>query len=141
MSSRPSGACRSTWSGQTLAIVGESGSGKSVSTQTITGLTRGARVSGTALFDGMDLIGADPEILRRVRGAQIGMIFQDPLSSLHPHYRVGWQIVEMIRAHDKVIQSRPGNGPPTCSLWSASPGRRSGSTTIRTSSPAGCGSG
>ncbi|HZX04189.1 ABC transporter ATP-binding protein [Kribbella sp.] len=92
--------------GQTLAVVGESGSGKSVSTQTITGLTRGAKVSGTAYFDGTDLITADERTLRRLRGAQIGMIFQDPLSSLHPHYRVGWQIVEMIRAHDLEISKQ-----------------------------------
>ncbi|MGW1339679.1 ABC transporter ATP-binding protein [Kribbella sp. NPDC002412] len=89
--------------GQTLAVVGESGSGKSVATQTITGLTRGAQVSGTAYFDGTDLITADPATLRRLRGDRIGMIFQDPLSSLHPQYRIGWQIVEMIRAHDRAI--------------------------------------
>jgi len=87
--------------GTTLAIVGESGSGKSVATQTITGLTRGARISGSARFDGTELIGAHPDVLRRVRGAKIGMIFQDPLSSLHPYYTVGWQIVEMIRAHHR----------------------------------------
>jgi peptide/nickel transport system ATP-binding protein len=92
--------------GQTLAIVGESGSGKSVSTQTIVGLTRGAQVSGTAFFDGTDLITADHATLRRLRGAQIGMIFQDPLSSLHPQYKIGWQIVEMIRAHDQVISKQ-----------------------------------
>ena len=92
--------------GQTLAIVGESGSGKSVSTQTITGLTRGATVSGTAYFDGTDLITADQATLRRLRGARIGMIFQDPLSSLHPQYRIGWQIVEMIRAHDLEISKQ-----------------------------------
>jgi len=89
--------------GKTLAIVGESGSGKSVSTQTITGLTRGARISGEAVFDGLDLLSASAHELRRVRGAKIGMIFQDPLSSLHPYYRVGWQIVEMIRAHDRSV--------------------------------------
>ena len=92
--------------GQTLAIVGESGSGKSVATQTITGLTRGARISGEAVFDGIDLLDADPPTLRRIRGARIGMIFQDPLSSLHPYYRVGWQIVEMIQAHDREISKR-----------------------------------
>jgi peptide/nickel transport system ATP-binding protein len=86
--------------GTTLAIVGESGSGKSVATQTITGLTRGARISGSAVFEGTELLGADVPTLRRIRGAQIGMIFQDPLSSLHPYYTVGWQIVEMIQAHD-----------------------------------------
>jgi oligopeptide/dipeptide ABC transporter ATP-binding protein len=91
--------------GTTLAIVGESGSGKSVATQTVAGLTRGARVSGTARFDGIDLVGADPDVLRRVRGARIGMIFQDPLSSLHPYYTVGWQIVEMIRAHRDVSRA------------------------------------
>ncbi len=87
--------------GSTLAIVGESGSGKSVATQTVTGLTRGARVSGSAVFDGTELLGAPEATLRRIRGARIGMIFQDPLTSLHPYYTVGWQIVEMIRAHDR----------------------------------------
>ena len=87
-------------SGRTLGIVGESGSGKSVATQTIVGLTQGARVSGRAIFDGRDLLTMGPEALRRVRGAEIAMIFQDPLSSLHPQYRVGWQIVEAIQAHE-----------------------------------------
>jgi oligopeptide/dipeptide ABC transporter ATP-binding protein len=85
--------------GSTLAIVGESGSGKSVATQTITGLTRGARISGSAKF------GASTKVLQKVRGNRIGMIFQDPLSSLHPYYKVGWQIVEMIRAHDHRIST------------------------------------
>ena len=87
--------------GQTLGIVGESGSGKSVSTQTITGLTKGAQVSGRAVFQGTDLLTASPAQMQAIRGAKIGMIFQDPLSSLHPYYRVGWQIVEMIRLHDR----------------------------------------
>src|SRR5215475_12370497 len=87
-------------SGKTLGIVGESGSGKSVATQTIVGLTQGARISGRALFEGRDLLTMEPEALRRIRGAQIAMIFQDPLSSLHPQYRVGWQIVEAIQAHE-----------------------------------------
>ncbi len=91
--------------GQTLGIVGESGSGKSVSTQTIMGLTRGAEISGTAVFEGRDLLTMSEADLRRVRGAEIGMIFQDPLSSLHPQYRVGWQIVEMIRAHEDVSKA------------------------------------
>jgi ABC-type dipeptide/oligopeptide/nickel transport system ATPase component len=85
--------------GQTLGIVGESGSGKSVATQTIAGLTRGAHISGRALFLGRDLLTMSKQELRVTRGAEIGMIFQDPLSSLHPYYRVGWQIAEMIRAH------------------------------------------
>jgi oligopeptide/dipeptide ABC transporter ATP-binding protein len=86
--------------GQTLGIVGESGSGKSVSTQTVMGLTRGAQISGQALFEGQDLLTMTQKELRAVRGTKIAMIFQDPLSSLHPYYRVGWQIVEMIRAHE-----------------------------------------
>jgi len=89
--------------GQTLGIVGESGSGKSVSTQTVMGLTRGAQVSGEALFEGNDLLTMDAREMQQVRGVKIGMIFQDPLSSLHPFYRVGWQIVEMIRLHDTSI--------------------------------------
>jgi oligopeptide/dipeptide ABC transporter ATP-binding protein len=88
--------------GRTLGLVGESGSGKSVATQTIAGLTRGARISGRALFRGRDLLTMGDDELRTIRGADIGMIFQDPLSSLHPYYRVGWQIVEMIRAHSRV---------------------------------------
>ena len=89
--------------GQTLGIVGESGSGKSVSTQTIMGLTKGAQISGRALFEGQDLLTASPDQMRAIRGAKIGMVFQDPLSSLHPYYKVGWQIIEMIRLHDHEI--------------------------------------
>jgi oligopeptide/dipeptide ABC transporter ATP-binding protein len=88
--------------GTTLGIVGESGSGKTVATQTIVGLTPGARVSGQVLFQGRDTLAMDAEELRQVRGAEIALIFQDPLSSLHPLYRVGWQIVETIRAHEPV---------------------------------------
>jgi oligopeptide/dipeptide ABC transporter ATP-binding protein len=85
--------------GQTLAIVGESGSGKTVSTQAILGLTPDADISGTALFEGVDLLQLDREQLRRIRGAEISVVFQDPLTSLHPLYKVGWQIEEMIRVH------------------------------------------
>jgi peptide/nickel transport system ATP-binding protein len=87
--------------GRTLGIVGESGSGKSVATQTIAGLTRGAKISGQALFEGRDLLTMSSKDLRAIRGTKIGMIFQDPLSSLHPYYRVGWQISEMILAHER----------------------------------------
>jgi oligopeptide/dipeptide ABC transporter ATP-binding protein len=88
--------------GQTLGIVGESGSGKTVCTQALLGLVHGADVRGQALFDGRDLLTMRPAELRAVRGARIAMIFQDPLSSLHPLYRVGWQIEEMIRSHRRV---------------------------------------
>ncbi len=90
--------------GQTLGIVGESGSGKTVCTQTLLGLTPGADVSGRALFDGMNLLTLGTDQMRHVRGAQISAIFQDPLTSMHPLYRVGWQIAEMIRTHDRSVR-------------------------------------
>jgi len=89
--------------GRTLGIVGESGSGKTVLTQTLLGLAPGGQVSGQAVFDGTDLLSLRPDQLRKVRGAEIAVIFQDPLTSLHPLYRVGWQIREMIRSHDKSV--------------------------------------
>ncbi len=91
--------------GEVVAIVGESGSGKSVTAMTLMGLTRGPNThfEGAAMFDGEDVIAASEEELRRIRGAQIAMVFQDPLSSLDPVYRVGDQIVEQIRVHDKDI--------------------------------------
>src|SRR3954462_10266792 len=90
--------------GETLGIVGESGSGKSVSSLTVMGLTRArnARITGSVRFNGKDLLGASDEELRRVRGDDIAMIFQDPLSSLHPFYKVGDQLVEAVRAHRNV---------------------------------------
>jgi peptide/nickel transport system ATP-binding protein len=88
--------------GQTLGIVGESGSGKSVTCLSIMGLARGGRVSGQANFQGKDLLKMHNDQLREVRGKQIAMIFQDPLSSLHPFYKVGSQIAEMILAHEKM---------------------------------------
>jgi oligopeptide/dipeptide ABC transporter ATP-binding protein len=92
--------------GQTLGIVGESGSGKTVLTQTLLGLTPGADVAGTAKFEGTDLLELSEDQMRRIRGARISVIFQDPLTSLHPLYRVGWQIAEMIRAHDKSVSKK-----------------------------------
>ncbi len=94
--------------GHTLGIVGESGSGKTVLTQTLLRLTPGGDISGEARFDGIDLLAIPDEDMRRVRGAQIAVIFQDPLTSLHPLFRVGWQISEMIRAHDKSVSKRQG---------------------------------
>jgi peptide/nickel transport system ATP-binding protein len=89
---------------KTLGIVGESGSGKSVTAQTILGLTRfpNATIAGRIVFDGRDLITMSTEDLRDIRGARIAMIFQDPLSSLHPFFKVGHQIVEAIRTHEEV---------------------------------------
>jgi peptide/nickel transport system ATP-binding protein len=88
--------------GRTLGVVGESGSGKSVTVQSLLGLARGAQVTGKALFNGADLISMKVDDLRRLRGAEIGMVFQDPLTSLHPHYRIGRQIAEVVLAHEDV---------------------------------------
>jgi peptide/nickel transport system ATP-binding protein len=91
--------------GEVVAIVGESGSGKSVTSMTLMGLTRSvnSRFEGSAKLKGQELLTASEEELQRIRGAEIAMIFQDPISSLSPVYRVGDQIVEQIRAHDKKI--------------------------------------
>jgi peptide/nickel transport system ATP-binding protein len=89
---------------KTLGVVGESGSGKSVTAQTIIGLTRfpNATITGRIIFDGKNLVTMSTEQLRDIRGARIAMIFQDPLSSLHPFFKVGHQIVEAIRTHEDV---------------------------------------
>ena len=94
--------------GQTLGIVGESGSGKSVSSLTVMGLSRArnARISGSIRFDGKELLTASDDDLREIRGDDIAMIFQDPLSSLHPFYKVGAQIVEAIQTHRDVSKAQ-----------------------------------
>jgi oligopeptide/dipeptide ABC transporter ATP-binding protein len=90
--------------GQVLGIVGESGSGKSVTAMTIMGLTRGvnARFEGSVRYQGKDLLKTSDAEMQDYRGNEIGMIFQDPMTSLNPVYRVGEQIVEAIQAHERV---------------------------------------
>jgi peptide/nickel transport system ATP-binding protein len=94
--------------GRTLGIVGESGSGKSVSSLTVMGLTRSrrARISGSVRFDGRELLTASDADMRKIRGNDIAMIFQDPLSSLHPFYKVGDQIAEGVRSHRGVSKAQ-----------------------------------
>ena len=94
--------------GEVLAIVGESGSGKSVTAMTLMGLTRGpnAKISGTADLAGTELIGASSDELRNVRGEEIAMIFQDPMTAMNPVYQVGALIVEAIRAHRDIGQAQ-----------------------------------
>mgnify|MGYP000564806569 CR=1 FL=1 len=92
--------------GQTLAIVGESGSGKSVSSMALMGLitSANAKISGEVLFDGQDLMQASSEDVRKLRGNRIAMIFQDPLSALHPFYTIGNQLVEAIQVHQDISE-------------------------------------
>ncbi|MEV0269935.1 ABC transporter ATP-binding protein [Hamadaea sp. NPDC050747] len=93
--------------GRTLGIVGESGSGKSVTSLGILGLhnRRNADVSGEIWLDGEELVGSAPEDVRRLRGKKMAMIFQDPLSAMHPYYTVGTQIIEAYRIHNDVTKA------------------------------------
>ncbi len=90
--------------GRTLGIVGESGSGKSVTSQAVLGLLArtNARLSGEVWLDGHELVSAPAESVRHLRGREMAMIFQDPLSSMHPYYTIGNQIVEAYRIHNDV---------------------------------------
>jgi peptide/nickel transport system ATP-binding protein len=91
--------------GEVLAIVGESGSGKSVTAQTIMGLTRSknSQIEGSVKLDGEELIEASEKQLRGLRGERVAMIFQDPMTSFNPVYRIGDQIIEAIRAHRRTL--------------------------------------
>jgi peptide/nickel transport system ATP-binding protein len=90
--------------GETLGIVGESGSGKSVTMMSVMRLIidPNAEFEGEVIYKNRDLMSVSQAELRRIRGSEIAMIFQDPMTSLNPVYRVGWQISEQIRAHERV---------------------------------------
>jgi len=91
-----------------LGIVGESGSGKSLTALTIMGLIDipGAQISGSIRYRGRELVGLRPRDFRALRGREIAMIFQDPMTAFTPVYTVGWQIDEQIRAHEKLGASQ-----------------------------------
>ena len=93
--------------GEVLGIVGESGSGKSVTVMSIMRLIRdpNAVFEGEIFYKGRDLLKLDPDEMRNVRGSEIAMIFQDPMTSLNPVYRVGWQIAEQVRAHESISKA------------------------------------
>ena len=93
--------------GHTLGVVGESGSGKSVMSLSIMGLLSrtSAQMTGEIWLDGEQLVGAEEKAIRRLRGDKMAMIFQDPLSSMHPFYTIGAQIIEAYRVHNKVSKS------------------------------------
>jgi peptide/nickel transport system ATP-binding protein len=95
-------------SGKALGVVGESGSGKSVTALTVMGLTRfqHAEIAGEVLFEGNNLLHASDTEMRAIRGNDIAMIFQDPLSSLHPFYKIGRQLVEAIRIHQPLSKAQ-----------------------------------
>ena len=90
--------------GKTLGIVGESGSGKSVTSLAVMGLHKETRaqVSGEILIDGIDVVSASEDDVRKLRGKSMAMIFQDALAALHPYYKVGSQIAEAYRVHNDV---------------------------------------
>jgi len=94
--------------GRVLGIVGESGSGKSVTAMSLMRLIRdpNAITTGEVFYKGRDLLKLTPDQMRSVRGSEIAMIFQDPMTSLNPVYRVGWQIAEQVRAHEKVSKAQ-----------------------------------
>jgi oligopeptide transport system ATP-binding protein len=93
--------------GETLGIVGESGSGKSVSTMSLLGLIPqppGRIVRGEALFQGKDLLKVSKKELRRIRGKDVAMVFQDPMTSLNPVLKIGYQIAEAIKTHNPAVK-------------------------------------
>ncbi len=98
------GVSATLYEGETLGIVGESGSGKSVTMMTVMRLITdpNAQFEGEVLYKGTNLMSMSQDQIRSIRGAGIGMIFQDPMTSLNPVYKVGWQIAEQIREHEKI---------------------------------------
>lgn len=92
--------------GEVVGVVGESGSGKSQMFMASIGLLAGnGTATGSVQFKGQELIGARPELLRSIRGSHIGVIFQDPLTSLTPHMKIGQQIVEILSVHKKISRT------------------------------------
>jgi len=98
------GVSATLYEGETLGIVGESGSGKSVTMMSVMRLITdpNAQFEGEVLYKGANLMGMSQDEIRSIRGGGIGMIFQDPMTSLNPVYKVGWQIEEQIREHEHV---------------------------------------
>ena len=129
--------------GKTLGIVGESGCGKSVTCLSIMGLNnpRNTITTGEALFNGDDLLQMTPRRLRALRGNDIAMIFQDPMTSLNPVHTIGKQLVEAVMLHRDVTNARREAARGRAAEGRRDPARRPArSTTTRTSSRAACAS-
>ena len=130
--------------GEMVAIVGESGSGKSVSALAIMRLLPAgtARITkGSVRFDGRELLTLSDEEMRRIRGRDIAMIFQEPMTSLNPVLKIGLQIMEPLTIHLQMDASAArARAPSSSSPWWASPTLRAGSTSIRISYRAACAS-
>ena len=114
-----SGVNLKIYEGETLALVGESGCGKSVTSMSILKLLppEGKVVEGEILFKGRDLTKCTSREMEKVRGKEIAMIFQEPMTSLNPVYTVGKQIEEMLRNHQQISKKKPGKRRFTCWSW------------------------
>ncbi len=129
--------------GETLGIVGESGSGKSVTCYSIMGLIPrppGRIESGSAMFDGVDLLRCSPRVARAVRGRRVSMIFQDPMTSLNPYMRISEQVIEPLLIHGRTTRrealARALEMMEAVGINDAA----HGSTSTPTNSPAACAS-
>ena len=129
--------------GETVALVGESGCGKSVSALSVMRLIAapaGRIVGGQILFKGRDLLALSEDEVRKVRGREIGMIFQEPMTSLNPVLTIGRQLTETLEVHLGMTPRSRARGQGRSSAWSASPTPSGGCASTRTSSAAECGS-
>ena len=113
--------------GEVVGLVGESGSGKSVTALSILRLIPdppGKIVDGSIVFKGRDLLKLSWDEIRAVRGKEISMIFQEPMTSLNPVFTIGMQVMEAVLVHERVSETRRSSDPCRCWSWWAFPIRR-----------------